>query len=99
MSSGFPQTASDLNSQLGSVSVGVREALRNAQRLQLQIAAITDATFLLAPFSYAQADINNFRSAIGDLNDLGGVFLGSSSTHLTGTYDYRTFSKLLWGFV
>ena len=99
MTVGFPQTLTDLNSQLGGVAVGVREALRNAQRLQLQIAAIPDATFLAAPYAMAQADINTMRSAITDLNDLAGVFQGSASAHLTGTYDYRTFSKLLWGFV
>lgn len=99
MTVGFPQSLNDLNSQLGSVSVAVREALRNAQRLQLQIAGIPDATFLAAPYTIVQGDINIMRSAIGDLNDLGNVFLGQSSTHLTGTYDYRTFSKLLWGFV
>jgi len=99
MTVGFPQGLNDLNSQLGGVAVGVRESLRNAQRLQLQIAAITDATFLAAPYALAQGDINTFRSAIGDLNDLAGVFQGSASSHLTGTYDYRTFSKLLWGFV
>jgi hypothetical protein len=99
MAIGFPQDLSDLNSQLGGVAVAVREALRNAQRLQLQIAAVPDATFLAAPYNMAQADINTMRSAIGDLNDLGNVFQGVASTHLTGTYDYRTFSKLLWGFV
>ena len=99
MSVGFPQTLTDLNSQLGGAAVGIREACRNAQRLQLQIAAITDATFLAAPYLMAQADINTMRSAISDLNDLANAFQGLASAHLTGTYDYRTFSKLLWGFV
>jgi hypothetical protein len=99
MTVGFPQTLNDLNSQLGGVSVAVREACRNAQRLQLQIAAIPDATFLAAPYAMAQADINTMRSAIGDLNDFANAFQGLASTHLTGAYDYRTFSKLLWGFV
>lgn len=99
MTVGFPQDLTDLNSQAGGISVGVREALRNAQRFQLQIAAIPDATFLASPYNMAQADINTLRSAIGDLNDLANAFQGTASTHLTGTYDYRTFSKLLWGFV
>lgn len=99
MAVGFPQTLGDLNSAAGGIAISVRESLRNAQRFQLQLAAITDATLLAAPFTLVQGDINTLRSAIGDLNDLGGVFLGSASTHLTGTYDYRTFSKLLWGFV
>ena len=99
MAVGFPQTAGDLNSRLGSISVAIREQLRNAQVLKGEIDAITDATFLIAPFSLAQPDINNLRSAMSDLNDLANIFQGSASTHLTGTYDYRTFSKLLWGFV
>jgi hypothetical protein len=96
---GFPQTLSDLNSQAGSLSVALRTDMVNIQRFQTQLAAIPDATLLAAPIGLAQADINVLRSAFADMNDLANVYEGIASTHLTGTYDYRTFSKLLWGFV
>ena len=99
MTVGFPQTLADLNSQVGGQAVALRECLRNIQRFKVQLDAITDATLLAAPISLAQADINNLRSAYTDMNDLGNIYLGVASSHLTGTYDYRTFSKLLWGFV
>ena len=99
MSVGFPQTLNDLNSRAGSLSVAMREQMKSVQTFQNEIAAITDATFLGAPYSMSQADINTLRSAIGDLNDLANVYLGVTSTHVTGTYNYQTFSKLLWGFV
>jgi hypothetical protein len=99
MTVGFPQTLGDLNSAAGGLSIAVREALRNVQRFQTQLAAVPDATLLAAPIALVQADINTLRSSFTDLNDLAGLYAGAASTHLTGTYDYRTFSKLLWGFV
>jgi hypothetical protein len=99
MSVGFPQTLNDLNSQVGGQSVALREALRNVQRLKLQLDAVTDGVLLAAPYALAQGDINTLRSAYVDMNDLALVYQGSASSHLTGTYDYRTFAKLLWGWV
>jgi hypothetical protein len=99
MTVGFPQTLNDLNSAAGGLSIAVRESLRNAQRFQVQLAAVTDAVLLAAPIALVQADINVLRSSFLDLNDLGNLYTGAASTHLTSTYDYRQFSKLLWGFV
>jgi hypothetical protein len=99
MSVGFAQTLNDLNSQVGGQSVALREALRNVQRLKLQLDAVTDGVLLAAPYALAQGDINTLRSAYVDMNDLALVYQGSASSHLTGTYDYRTFAKLLWGWV
>lgn len=99
MAVGFPQTLADLNSAVGGQSVALRECLRNIQRFKVQLDAIPDGTLLAAPIALAQGDINTLRSAYADMNDLGNIYLGLASTHLTGTYDYRTFSKLLWGFV
>jgi len=99
MTVGFPQTLGDLNSAAGGNAVALRQALASIQRFQLQLAAIPDATLLAAPIALAQADINTLRSAYTDLNDYANIYNGIASTHLTGTYDYRTFSKLLWGFV
>jgi hypothetical protein len=99
MSVGFPQTLNDLNSQVGGQSVALREALRNVQRLKLQLDAVTDGVLLAAPYTLVQGDINTLRSAYVDMNDLALVYQGSASSHLTGTYDYRTFAKLLWGWV
>ena len=95
MSAGNPQTMNDWNYRSGSLAVQLRETLHMIAVFATELGAITDAD--LIALGFVQADVNTLRSAIGDANDLATIFGGGASVHLTGTYDYTTFVKLLYG--
>ena len=66
------------------------------------MATMTDAALMALPSAggqpaFVQADVNILRSAFADLTDLNAVFNGLASAHLTGTYAYNQFAKLLTG--
>ena len=95
MSAGNPQTMNDWNYRSGSLAVQLEETLHLSAVVSSATGAITDAGLIARGF--VEADINTLRSAIGDANDLATIFGGGTSIHLTGTYDYTTFVKLLYG--
>lgn len=95
MAAGNPQGLTDWNYRAGSLAVQLRETLHNIDVFAATLAATTDAVLLA--LGMAQADINTLRSAITDAADLSKVFNGTASVHLTGTYNYTQFIKLLYG--
>jgi hypothetical protein len=94
---GFPFGLNDVNSRAGSLSVACRDTLRQVQLFKAELDTQADAYY--TGLGMTSGDLANLRSAYVDLNDLANVYMGVASTHLTGTYDYRTFSKLMWGAV
>ena len=97
MTIGYPAASNDINSRAGGLAVAVREALRNVQLFKAWLDTQPDTYF--TGLGYSQTDVNNLRSAFVDLNDLANLYAGAASSHLTGTYDYRTFAKLMTGVV
>ena len=95
MTAGNPQTMNDWNWRAGSLAVQLRETLHTITVFAQELGAITDAG--LIALGFVQADVDTLRSAIGDASDLATIFGGGASVHLTGTYDYTTFVKLLYG--
>lgn len=95
MPAGFPFGLNEVNQRGGSLAVAVRDNLRAVQLFKAELDTQVDAYY--TGLGMASGDLANLRSSYVDLNDLGNIYLGVASSHLTGTYDYRTFSKLLWG--
>lgn len=95
MAAGNPQGLADWNNRAGQLAVSARELVHQIQTFELELSACPDATLLA--LGMVQDDINNMRSGITDLNDWAGIFQAIASTHLTGTYNYATFLKLLYG--
>ena len=94
---GNPALKENWDSRSGNLAVSLRELLHQIQVFASELAAVTDADLLA--LGYVQTEIDILRSAVNDMDDLAGVFTGVSSTHLTGTYDYTSFVKLLYGVV
>ena len=102
MSVGIPVSVNDVNQRVGTIAIAIREQLDGARQFKAWLDTQSDAQLIAlpaggAPATLLQADVNVLRSAIADLNDLNLVYQGLTSAHVTGTYDYRTFSKLLTG--
>lgn len=95
MAAGNPQGLTDWNYRAGSLAVQLREVLHNIDVFSQELGAAPDATLLA--LGMAQGDVNTLRSAITDAADLSKVFNGLASAHVTGTYNYTTFIKLLYG--
>lgn len=95
MSAGFQVNLTGLNGQAAGLVIALKTTLAQIQQYQAWLNSVGAAGLEAAPISMAAADANTLISAFNDLNDLANVYLGAASTHLTGTYDYRTFSKLL----
>jgi len=52
----------------------------------------------LQALGMSSTDANTLKSSYSDLADFAAVYKGLASSHLTGTYDFRTFAKLLTAF-
>jgi len=94
---GNPALKENWDSRSGNLAVSLREILHQIQTFKLELDTITDED--LEALGYSSGDVAILRSAIGDMDDLATVFNGGSSNHLTGTYDYTSFVKLLYGVV
>jgi hypothetical protein len=92
---GFPFGLTEINQRAGSLSVAVRDSLRQVQLFKGELDTQVDAYY--TGLGMSSGDLATLRSSFVDLNDIANIYLGVASSHLTGTYDYRTFSKLLWG--
>lgn len=97
MSAGNPQGLSDWNNRAGQLAIQLREILHNIQVFKSELDAVTDAT--LTGLGMAQTDVDDLRSAYADAADLATIFTGGASIHLTGTYNYTQFLKLLYGVI
>jgi hypothetical protein len=97
MAAGFPFGLNDINSRAGSLSVAVRDIMRQVQTFKAELDTQVDAYY--TGLGMSAGDLANLRSSYADLNDLANIYQAVTSSHLTGTYDYRTFSKLMWGAV
>jgi hypothetical protein len=95
MAAGFQVNLAQVNGQAAGLVISLKTTLSQIQQFQAWLAATGAAGLEAAPISMTAADANVLISAFGDLNDLANVYLGAASTHVTGQYDYRTFSKLL----
>jgi hypothetical protein len=66
------------------------------QQMRGFLLATTDTVLLNPPFSYAQADINTFKSTYVDLDLLRQIYQGLVAQG-TAAQDFRANAKLIWG--
>lgn len=96
MAAGFQATLSQVNGQGAGLVISLRNTFVQIQEFKAWLDTVGHAGLVALGMSgSAPDDAATLISAFNDLNDLAGVFTGAASTHLTGTYDYRTFAKLL----
>jgi hypothetical protein len=94
---GNPALMVNWDSRSGNLAVSLREIMHQIDVFSQELATITDAE--LEALGYSSEDVSVLRSAVADMEDLSLVFQGQASQHVTGTYDYQTFVKLLYGVV
>jgi len=90
---GATATKDEINNTAGQIARQVFAALNNAEQFKAFLDTKTDQNLL--DLSFAQADVNTLRSAVGDLEQLSNIFLGQ--VNLSVAKDFTTFSKLLIG--
>jgi hypothetical protein len=95
MAAGRSVSVAEFNNVWGGLAGNLHAVLKNIEQAQTVLAGYTSAD--LVALGFVQADADTLKSAAGDMADLAGIFRGAASTHLTGTYDYRTFAKRLLG--
>ncbi len=89
----FPNKG-QVDSQAGQLALSLMADFTRIQELKAWMDTQSDAN--LITLGYVQAEVNTLRSAITDLNTLASIFTGTVAQGVT-PYDYRTFSKLLYG--
>lgn len=90
---GYIVTADNVNNRAGSVAALVRDALEEAAAFKAWLDTKPDAD--LVTLGMLQADVTTVKSAMGDLNQLQTIYLGTAN--LSVAKDFRTFAKLLVG--
>lgn len=95
MSLGLSQQKPDIDTKAGQLALTLRTTLDGIASFAAWLATITDDDLSL--LGYQTGEIAILRSAYGDLADLAAVAAGGESAHLTGTYTYLQFAKLLTG--
>jgi hypothetical protein len=86
---------SELNNTWGGLATSLFNVLSNIQHAKAVLDGFSSAN--LVAMGFVQADADLLKSAAADMGDLANVFNGLASTHVTGAYDYKSFSKQLLG--
>lgn len=85
----------DISSRLSQLAQQVDAAFLRVQAFKTFLDTITDAD-LTNLYGFPQADINVMRSALTDVEQLRGIYQGTSN--LSVAKDFRTFAKQLYAF-
>ena len=94
MTLGLFPSKGQVDAQAGQLSLAIMADFTRVQELKAWMDTQSDAN--LIALGYVQAEVNTLRSAITDLNTLASIYTGAVAQGVT-PYDYRTFSKLLYG--
>jgi hypothetical protein len=90
---GISVTKADVNQAVGTCARAVFSAVQLIKQHKTWLDTQTDAN--LIALGFVQAEVDQIRSAMTDLDQLRTVFEGTGTR--TPAYDYRTFAKLMIG--
>jgi len=99
-------TKGQLDAQMSNIFNALDALFAQVQATQAFFVANVDANFTAGaggpgPTGYASGDVTTMKSAMSDLDQLRQIYQGGSSQSTlrgnSNAYDYRTFTKLLWG--
>jgi hypothetical protein len=94
MSAGFPQDKNAINSRAGSLSIQARDLFTQIQNFQTFLGTLTNQNLL--DLGFAQADVDNIKSAFTQLDALRAIATGATGGQ-TAVNDYLLFAKRLIG--
>lgn len=91
--SGISVTKADVNSAVGVCARTMFSAVQQIRQHKTWLDTQTDAN--LIALGFVQAEVDQIRSAMTDLDKLRTIFEGTATQ--ASTYDFRTFAKLMIG--
>lgn len=94
MTAGKQIDKATINSDAGSIARATFAGFKAVAQFKAWLDGVTDGT-LTGTYGFAQADVDDMRSAFGDLDQLRTIFEGSAT--LGSAKDFRAFSKRLLG--
>lgn len=83
-----------INANATAIAKDLDRLFLRAQELKTFLDGITDGT-LIATFGYVQADLDDLRSALADVDALRLVYQGTNPQ--VSVKDFRLFLKRIWG--
>ena len=90
---GLQPTKADVDYAAGQTAKLLQLTMNNIEKFKYWLDATSDGE--LTAFGYAAGDIATLRSAFADMQQLGGLYRGT--TNLAVAKDFRTFARRVWG--